>query len=84
MISLKMRQRKDAIAARICRAAAVLLLASLHAAPQEAQPAFEVISVKRDVSGQPGPQYRMFPRFIVQRATLPSSRTARTFTESGV
>jgi uncharacterized protein (TIGR03435 family) len=45
-------------------------IVSLHAAPQEGQPAFEVASIKRDVSGQPGPQYRMFPGFTVQRATL--------------
>jgi uncharacterized protein (TIGR03435 family) len=43
---------------------------SLHAAPQEPEPAFEVASIKRDVSGQPGPQYRIFPGFTVQRATL--------------
>lgn len=70
MIPVKTRLQKGVIALRICRAAAVLLLASAHAAPQQAQPAFEVTSVKRDVSGQPGPQYRMFPAFIVQRATL--------------
>ena len=59
-------------------AAAVLVLSiagstaivSLHAAPQEAQPAFDVASIKRDVSGQPGPQYRMFPGLTVERATV--------------
>jgi uncharacterized protein (TIGR03435 family) len=45
-------------------------IVSLRAAPQERPPAFEVASIKRDVSVQPGPQYRIFPGFTVQRATL--------------
>ena len=49
--------------------AGAVAVVSLHA-EQEPQPAFEVASIKRDVSGQPGPQYRMFPGFMVQRATL--------------
>jgi uncharacterized protein (TIGR03435 family) len=52
------------------RIVAALLLVSAPAAPQEAQSAFDVTSVKRDVSGQPGPQYRMFPEFSVERATV--------------
>lgn len=36
----------------------------------DTQPRFEVASIKPDVSGQPGPQYRIFPGFTVQRATL--------------
>jgi uncharacterized protein (TIGR03435 family) len=55
---------------RIARTAAALLLIPVPGAPQEAQPAFEVASIKRDVSGRIGPQYRMFPGFAVQRATL--------------
>jgi uncharacterized protein (TIGR03435 family) len=48
-------------------------LVSLRAAPQEPPPAFEVASVKRDISGQPGPVYNMFPpQFRVERATLKS------------
>ena len=43
---------------------------SMHAAPQESQQAFEVASVKRDVSGEPGPVYYMFPAFTARRATL--------------
>lgn len=34
------------------------------------QPRFEVASIKRDVSAQAGPQYRIFPGLSVQRATL--------------
>jgi uncharacterized protein (TIGR03435 family) len=59
-------------------ASSVLLLAlvvtlqvvALQAAPQEAPPAFEVASIKQDVSGQPGPRFEMFPGFKVERATL--------------
>jgi hypothetical protein len=47
----------------------VLLLVSVSAAPQEAQSAFEVTSVKRDLS-KPGQQYRMSPGFIVERRRL--------------
>lgn len=50
--------------------AGAVAVVSVNAAPQEPQPAFEVASIKRDVSGQPGPQYRIFPGFTVQRATL--------------
>lgn len=63
MIALKRRMR-------LGRTAAVLLLFSLGATSQVSQPTFEVSSVKLDASGQPGPQYRMFPGFSVQRATL--------------
>ena len=59
-----------AAAALVLFIASATAIVSLHAAPQERQPAFEVASIKRDVSGQPGPQYRMFPGFTVQRATL--------------
>jgi bla regulator protein BlaR1 len=34
------------------------------------QPAFEVATVRRDVSGQPGPLFDMFPNLTVERATL--------------
>lgn len=59
-------------------AAAVLVLSivgatavvSLYATPQEAQPSFEVASIKRDVSGQPGPMFRLFPGLHLERATL--------------
>jgi uncharacterized protein (TIGR03435 family) len=50
--------------------ASATAIVSLPAAPQEPQPAFEVASIKRDISGQPGPQFRLFPGFTVQRATL--------------
>lgn len=51
----------------IVSATAVL---SLRAAPQDASPAFDVASIKRDVSGQPGPMFRLFPGFHVERATV--------------
>jgi len=60
----------------IAAAALVLIIASatafvsLHAAPQDPQPAFEVASIKPDVGGGPGPQFFMFPGFTVRRATL--------------
>lgn len=46
------------------------VLESVDAAPQETQPAFEVASIKRDVSGQTGTQFHLFPGFALQRMTL--------------
>lgn len=59
-------------------AAAVLVLlfagataiVSLYAAPQEAPPAFEVASIKRDVSGQPGGMFTLLPACHLERMTL--------------
>jgi uncharacterized protein (TIGR03435 family) len=50
--------------------AGAVAVVSVHAAPQQPQPAFEVASIKRDVSGQPGPLYKLFPGFTVERATV--------------
>lgn len=47
------------------------IVSPLHAAPQEAQPAFEVASVKHDLSD--GPKYiRWFPDFHAERLSLTS------------
>jgi uncharacterized protein (TIGR03435 family) len=60
----------------IAGAASVLLMAgataivSLYAASQEAPPAFEVASIKRDVSGNPMKYGRWFPTFHAERQTL--------------
>jgi uncharacterized protein (TIGR03435 family) len=54
-------------------AAAAALMLAIAAAPVVAQqPAFEVASIKPDVSGQPGPLFELFPGFHVERATLKS------------
>ena len=59
-----------------------IAIVSLYASPQEAQPAFEVASIERDVGGQPGMadvhpcteanigMCRVFPDFHLERATL--------------
>jgi uncharacterized protein (TIGR03435 family) len=57
----------------LAAASSVLFIAvvvALQAAPQEAPLAFEVASIKQDVSGQPGPLFETFPGFHVERATL--------------
>jgi uncharacterized protein (TIGR03435 family) len=52
-------------------AAAAALVLFIAGAPAAAQPpAFEVASIKPDISGQPGPQFRLFPGFTVARATV--------------
>ncbi len=43
---------------------------SLYAAPQEAPPAFEVASIKRDVSGEHEFYARWFPTLHIERMTL--------------
>jgi uncharacterized protein (TIGR03435 family) len=43
---------------------------SLYAAPQEAPPAFEVASIKRDASGERGWYARWFPSLHIERMTL--------------
>jgi uncharacterized protein (TIGR03435 family) len=54
-------------------AAALALVLFIAGAPVVAQqPAFEVASIKPDVSGQPGPLFELFPGFHVERATLKS------------
>jgi uncharacterized protein (TIGR03435 family) len=52
------------------KAALVLLIAGVAVVAQ--QTAFEVASIKPDVSGQPGPLFSLFPGFTVERATLRS------------
>ncbi len=42
----------------------------VHAIPQQGQPAFEVSSIKPDLSGSPGPRYSFFPVFRAESATL--------------
>jgi uncharacterized protein (TIGR03435 family) len=49
-------------------AALVLFIAGVPAIAQ--QPAFDVAAIKRNVSGEPGPRFKMFPGFTVERATL--------------
>src|SRR5579864_8335472 len=58
---------------------AILLLAltagatailSLNAAQQDAQPAFDVASIKRDVSGEPGGIFTCVPACHLERMTL--------------
>ncbi len=61
---------------RIAIGAVVLLFFCVPAAPQERQPAFEVASIKRDLSGRPGPMFRMLPEFTAERATLEDLVTA--------
>jgi uncharacterized protein (TIGR03435 family) len=51
--------------------ALVLFIAGVPtAAPQQTQPAFEVASIKPDVSPSPGPRYSFFPGFKAESATL--------------
>ncbi len=57
-------------AALLLSMAAATAIVSLYAAPQEAPPAFEVASVKRDVSGEPDAYARWFPTLHVERMTL--------------
>jgi uncharacterized protein (TIGR03435 family) len=60
----------------IAAAALVLMIAgaiatiSIHAAPQEAPPTFEVASIKRDAGGEPGWFARWYPNLHVERMTL--------------
>jgi len=56
--------------ARIRYAAAALVLAFAGAPVVARQPAFEVASVKPNVSGDLGPRYNMGPSFAVESATL--------------
>jgi uncharacterized protein (TIGR03435 family) len=57
--------------ALVMLAALAPAIVALRAAPQEAELAFEVASIKRDITGQPGPVYNMLPPlFRVERATL--------------
>jgi len=52
-------------------AAVTALVLAIAGAPVVAQePAFEVASIKLDISGQPGPLFELFPSFHVERATL--------------
>src|SRR5579863_8816561 len=45
-------------------------IVSLYAAPQEAPPAFDVASIKRDVSGEPGGIFTCVPNCHLERMTL--------------
>jgi len=45
-------------------------IVSLHAAPQEAPPAFDVASIKRDVSGEPGGIFTCVPACHIERMTV--------------
>jgi uncharacterized protein (TIGR03435 family) len=45
-------------------------IVSLYAAPQEAPPAFEVASIKRDVSGERGGMFTFVPNCHLERMTL--------------
>ncbi|HEY1760047.1 MAG TPA: TIGR03435 family protein [Bryobacteraceae bacterium] len=64
--------RLDAFRAHPVTAAAAWALSIAGAAALAQQPAFEVASIKPDVSGQPGPLFSLFPGFTVERATLRS------------
>jgi uncharacterized protein (TIGR03435 family) len=59
-----------AAAALVLSMAGATAIVSLSAAPQEAPPAFEVASIKRDVSGEPGWYARWFPNLHIERMTL--------------
>jgi uncharacterized protein (TIGR03435 family) len=69
------------VAMKLCSAGITIvvlpmIIAVLNGSASNAQsipddpPRFEVASIKRDVSVQAGPQYRIFPGLSVQRATL--------------
>jgi bla regulator protein BlaR1 len=51
-------------------AAGATAIVSLYAAPQEAQPAFDVASIKRDVSGEPGGIFTCVPACHLERMTV--------------
>jgi uncharacterized protein (TIGR03435 family) len=59
-----------AAASLVLSIAAATAIVSLSAAPQEAPPAFEVASIKHDVSGEPGWYARWFPSLHIERMTL--------------
>jgi uncharacterized protein (TIGR03435 family) len=59
-----------AAAAAVLSIAGATAIVSLYAAPQEAPPAFEVASIKRDVSGEAGWYARWFPSLHIERMTL--------------
>jgi bla regulator protein BlaR1 len=51
-------------------AVGAIAIVSLHAAPQDAQPVFDVASIKRDVSGEPGGMFTLVPACHLERMTL--------------
>jgi uncharacterized protein (TIGR03435 family) len=59
-----------AAAALVLSMAGATAIVLLYAAPQESQPAFEVASVKRDVSGKAGGMFTLVPACHLERMTL--------------
>jgi uncharacterized protein (TIGR03435 family) len=59
-----------AAAALVLSMASATAIVSLYAAPQDAQPAFEVASIKRDVSGERGGMFTCVPNCHLERMTL--------------
>jgi uncharacterized protein (TIGR03435 family) len=59
-----------AAAALVLMIASATAIISLHAAPQEAPPAFEVASIKLDISSEPGWYARWFPTLHIEKMTL--------------
>ncbi len=58
------------IAAAVLALSMATAIVSLYAAPQEAPPAFEVASIKRDVSGETGGMFLLAPALHLERRTL--------------
>jgi bla regulator protein blaR1 len=59
-----------AAAALVLSMASATAIVSLYAAPQDAQPAFEVASIKRDVSDERGGMFTVVPVCHLERMTL--------------
>jgi uncharacterized protein (TIGR03435 family) len=59
-----------AAAALVLSMAGATAIVSVYAAPQEVPPAFEVASIKRDVSGAPGMFFRIIPTLHLEGVTL--------------
>lgn len=57
-------------AALLALSSGAVSITSLHAAPQEPPPTFDVASIKRDVSGEPDMFFRIIPTLHLERVTL--------------
>jgi uncharacterized protein (TIGR03435 family) len=55
---------------KILLLAGATVIALLYAAPQEAEPSFDVASIKRDVSSEPGGLFTCVPNCHLERMTL--------------
>ncbi len=64
-----MNNSADGCGKRLLLAAATAVI-SLYGAPQEAQPTFDVASIKRDVSGEPGGLFTCVPTCHLEKMTL--------------